>query len=176
MEVDESDPVCQFWYTMIRKYLLPALCLISGNAVFGVEVWSIVRLYSTTSRYRLYGEWRACYTTHGELQVKEAQCNTESRAILRRLSHQTIESLSGAVAKLAHSNPIIFFTIAISQISSYENLAEVVILAMKYLTSMDFEALVFVLLDALSNEDKERVKSDGVNISDWLQSKFPEAP
>lgn len=170
MEVDESDPVCQFWYTMIRKYLLPALCLISGNAVFGVEVWSIVRLYSTTSRYRLYGEWRACYTTHGELQVKEAQCNTESRAILRRLSHQTIESLSGAVAKLAHSNPIIFFTIAISQISSYENLAEVVILAMKYLTSMDFEALVFVLLDALSNEDKERVKSDGVNISDWLQN------
>jgi THO complex subunit 2 len=169
-ELDETHPVCQVWYMMIRKYLLPGLSLVSGNAVFAVDVWSVVRLYPTTSRWRLYGEWRSSYQSHGELRVREAQCNTESRAILRRLSHQSIDALSGPVAKLAHSNPTIFFTIAINQICSYENLAEVVILALRCLTTMGLEVLVFVLLDALSNEDKERVKSDGVNISDWLQS------
>ncbi|KAG9317173.1 transcription factor/nuclear export subunit protein 2-domain-containing protein [Chiua virens] len=53
---------------------------------------------------------------------------------------------------------------------AYDNLAGVVIQALRYVTTMGFDVLVYIILDALSNPYKNRVKDDGVNISDWLQS------
>jgi THO complex subunit 2 len=170
-EPDPSHPVRQFWFKVLRMYLLPALPLIRGNAVCTVEVWNIIRQFETTWRWRLYGEWKTnIYKSHPELRVREVQADRESKGILRRLSHNTIDSLSGPVAKLAHSNPCIFFSNAVNQIMAYDNLASVVIQALRYVTNMGFEVLVFIILDALANPRKQRVKDDGVNTSDWLQS------
>ena len=69
-------------------------------------------------------------------------------------------------------NPSIFFTNAVNQIQAYENLADVVIQALRYATNMGFDILVFIILDALANPQKDRVKEDGVYASDWLQSAF----
>jgi THO complex subunit 2 len=147
------------------------LPLIRGNAVCTVEVWNIIRQYKTTARWRLYGEWKmTAYGSHSELVIRQIQADRESKGILRRLSHNTIDSLSGTVAKLAHSNPCIFFSNAVNQIMAYDNLANVVIQALRYVTNMGFDVLVFIILDALANPDKERLKDDGVNTTDWLQS------
>ncbi|KAJ2920447.1 hypothetical protein H1R20_g16647, partial [Candolleomyces eurysporus] len=149
-EPDPENPIRLFWFKVMRLYLLPALPLIRGNA--------------------LYGEWKSMYKSHPELKVREVQADRESKDILRRLSLNTIDSLSGAVGKLAHSNPCIFFSNAVNQVMAYDNLAAVVVQALKYVTTMGFDVLVFVILDALANPRKARVKDDGVNISDWLQS------
>ncbi|KAI6105439.1 transcription factor/nuclear export subunit protein 2-domain-containing protein [Pisolithus sp. B1] len=171
VEPDSNHPVRLFWYKMLRKYFLPALPLIRGNAVCTVEIWNVIRQYETTARWRLYGEWRQkTYNSHPELRIRQVQADRESKGILRRLSHNTIDTLSGTVAKLVHSNPVIFFTNVVNQIMAYDNLASVVIQALRYVTNMGFDVLVFVILDALSNPHKNRVKDDGVNISDWLQS------
>jgi hypothetical protein len=53
---------------------------------------------------------------------------------------------------------------------AYDNLAGVVIQALRYVTNMGFDVLVYIILDAFANPHKERVKEDGVNTSDWLQS------
>lgn len=53
---------------------------------------------------------------------------------------------------------------------AYDNLANVVIQALRYVTNMGFDVLVFIILDALANPNKERLKDDGVNTTDWLQS------
>lgn len=172
-EPDSEDPIRLFWFKILRLYLLPALPLIRGNAVCTVEVWNIIRQYETTARWRLYGEWKTMiYKSHPELRIREVQADRESKGILRRLAHNTIDSLSGTVAKLAHSNPCILFTNAVNQIMAYDNLANVVIQALRYVTNMGFDVLVFIILEALANPDKERVKDDGVNTSDWLQSAF----
>ncbi|CDO68724.1 hypothetical protein BN946_scf184652.g51 [Trametes cinnabarina] len=168
---DPENPVRRFWFKVIRVYLLPALPLIRGNAVCTVEVWNIVRQFETTLRWQLYGEWKAnTYKSHPELKVRQVQTDRESKGIMRRLSHNTIDALSGTVAKLAHSNPCIFFTNAVNQIMAYDNLAGVVIQALNYVTIMGFDVLVYIILDALANPHKDRVKDDGVNTSDWLQS------
>ncbi|KAH9899792.1 transcription factor/nuclear export subunit protein 2-domain-containing protein [Cubamyces lactineus] len=168
---DPEHPVRKFWFKVIRLYLLPALPLIRGNAVCTVEVWNIVRQFETTLRWQLYGEWKAStYKSHPELRVRQVQTDRESKGIMRRLSHNTIDTLSGTVAKLAHSNPCIFFTNAVNQIMAYDNLAGVVIQALNYVTIMGFDVLVYIILDALANPHKDRVKDDGVNTSDWLQS------
>ncbi|KAF7355034.1 THO complex subunit 2 [Mycena sanguinolenta] len=168
---DAQHPLRVFWFGILRKYLLPALTLVRGNAVCTVEIWNIIRQYETTARWRLYGEWKsATYQSHPELRVRQAHVEKESKGILRRLSHNTFDSLSGTVAKLAHSNPCIFFTNAVNQIMAYDNLANVVIQALRYVTTMGFDILVFIVLDALANPNKDRVKDDGVNTSDWLSS------
>ena len=168
---DPENPTRQFWLKVLRLHMLPALCLIRGNAVCTVEVWNMIRQYDTTVRWRLYGEWKTkTYKSHPELRVRAVQVDREAKGILRRLSHNTIDSLAGPVAKLAHSNPCVFFGNAVNQIMAYDNLAGVVIQVLKYSTNMSFDVLVFVILDALANPDKERVKDDGVNTTDWLQS------
>lgn len=111
------------------------------------------------------------YKSHPELRTRFVQADKESKGILRRLSHNSIDALSGPVAKLAHSNPCIFFQNAVNQIMAYDNLASVVIQALRYVTNMGFDVLVFIILDALANPNKDRVKDDGVNTADWLQSK-----
>ena len=171
-EPDPTNPIRMFWFMILRRYLLPALPLIRGNAVCTVEVWNIIRQYETTARWKLYGEWKEhTYQSHSELRIRAVQADRESKGILRRLSLNTIDSLSGPVAKLAHSNPCILFQNAVNQIMAYENLATVVIQALRYVTNMGFDVLVFIILGAFANPAKERVKDDGVNTSDWLQSR-----
>ena len=54
---------------------------------------------------------------------------------------------------------------------AYENLATVIIQALRYVTNMGFDVLIFIILGAFANPVKEQVKDDGVNTSDWLQSR-----
>ena len=170
---DSDHPISKFWHKVLRIYFLPALPLIRGNAVCTVEIWNVIRQFETTVRWKLYGEWKMrTYKTHPELRVRAVQVDRESKGVLRRLSHNTIDALSGTVAKMAHSNPCIFFANAVNQIMAYDNLASVVVQALRYATNMGFDVLVYVILDALANPHKERVKDDGVNTSDWLQSTF----
>ena len=170
---DSEHPISKFWHKVLRVYFLPALPLIRGNAVCTVEIWNVIRQFETTVRWKLYGEWKTrTYTTHPELRVRAVQVDRESKGVMRRLSHNTIDTLSGTVAKIAHSNPCIFFTNAVNQIMAYDNLASVVVQALRYATNMGFDVLVYIILDAFANPHKERVKDDGVNTSDWLQSTF----
>ncbi|THH08122.1 hypothetical protein EW145_g2921 [Phellinidium pouzarii] len=163
----------EFWLRIARRYLLPALSMMPGNAICTVEVWNILKQYDNTVRWRLYGEWRdMSYRSHPELNVQRVLREREAKGVLRRLSSQTVETLSGTVAKMAHSNPCIFFTNAVTQIQAYDNLADVVIQALRYATNMGFDILVFIILDALANPLKDRVKDDGANASDWLQSTY----
>lgn len=134
-------------------------------------MWNVIRAYDTTFRWKLYGEWKAStYGSHPELRIRRVQAERESKGILRRLSHNTIDTLSATVAKLAHSNPCVFYSNAVHQIMAYDNMAHVVIQALSYSTVMDFDVLLFVVMDAFANPNKDRLKDDGVNTSDWLQS------
>ncbi|KAL1714796.1 transcription factor/nuclear export subunit protein 2-domain-containing protein [Schizophyllum commune] len=166
-----DDPAFQFWFNALRLFFLPALSMTRGNAVFTVDVWGLVNLYPPEQRWQMYGEWRQhTYANHKELQLRRIQVDRESKGILRRLSHQSIDSLSAPMARLCHTNPTIIFTNAVGQIMAYDNLAGVFIRALQFSTLMGLDILVWVVLDAFSHPTKPRVKDDGVNLSDWLQS------
>ena len=59
---------------------------------------------------------------------------------------------------------------AANQTMTYDNLAGVAIRVLRYSTNVSFDVLVFMTLDALADPDKGRVRDDGVNTTDWLQS------
>jgi THO complex subunit 2 len=54
-------------------------------------------------------------------------------------------------------------------VENYSNQIEPVADALKYLTPFAFDVLTFVVLSRLTS-GRDRVKEDGVNISDWLQN------
>jgi THO complex subunit 2 len=55
---------------------------------------------------------------------------------------------------------------------AYDNLAGVVVWALKYARVIGFDVFVYIMVDALANLHKERVKEDGVKTSDWLHGMF----
>lgn len=146
-----------------------------GNAVLAVDVWNIVKFYDITMRWRLYGEWKGIvYQSHPELRVRQVQVDREAKGLLRRLSVDNADQLACTVAKLTHSNPCIFFSNAVFQVMAYEKLGDVIITALNYVTIMGFDVLLYIIIDALANPNKERVKDDGVNSSEWLvRASFP---
>ena len=157
---------------VVRLYLLPALSMTEGNAVCTVEVWNIVKQFDEYTRWRFYGEWKNMYKNHSELRVRQKTADRDSKDIMRRLSVKTVSSLSGSIAKLAHANPLIIFSNAVNQIMAYDNLASIFVTSLSHCTVMSFDVLLFIVLDALASPNKQRLKDDGVNIADWLQSKL----
>jgi THO complex subunit 2 len=170
--VSLGDPVVQFWYQNVRRYILRALPLMRGSAVCFHHTGTIVGMFDTPARWRLWADWRESYDRHPELRVRRAEADHESKSILRRLGRNMTASLLCSITKLGNSDPCLFFTIAVNQIQSYENMGPIVIPQLVHQSPLALDVLVFVTLDALSNENKPRVKDDGVNTSDWINSEY----
>jgi THO complex subunit 2 len=167
----EKGPVYTFWLAMMRTCIFPAYSLVRGNAGLVVTLQSIMRHIDPTDRWPLYAEWKTTMMqSHPELRLRAIQVDRESKGILRRLSHETVDSLGGAIAKLVHHNPCIFLSHALNQVTAYSNLSAVLVKSFSRLTMMSFDVLNYLICDALANPDKERVKDDGVNLTDWLQN------
>lgn len=75
-----------------------------------------------------------------------------------------------ALGKLSHSDPLVLWAVVLRQIQSYENLVKPVVESARYITPLGADTIVFMLLDAFSNPDKDRTKTDGTSTSLWLRA------
>ncbi len=105
-----------------------------------------------------------------ELRAAQAATEKEAKGILKRISKDNIKQSGRNLAKASHSNPTIFFTVALNQVQAYDNLIQPLVESAKYLSQFEYDIFSFNLVDALSNPEKERTKQDGTNISLWLKS------
>ena len=62
------------------------------------------------------------------------------------------------------------FLQVLSQIQKYDNFIGPVVDSLKFLTSMSYDALAYCIMEALANPERERMKHDDTNISQWLKS------
>lgn len=58
----------------------------------------------------------------------------------------------------------------LGQIQSYDNLIGPVVDSLKYLSSVSYDVLLFCIIEALSNPQKEHSKHEGTSISAWFLS------
>jgi len=72
--------------------------------------------------------------------------------------------------KLVHSNPVIAFDKMLEMIEGYENLINPLVDGCKYLTSLEFDILSFVLIERLSTTLRNRIKDDGTSLAQWLSN------
>lgn len=150
--------------------LLPSLQLIPANPAVGLEIWELMSLLPYELRYRLYGEWEKDDEQFPMLLAARQTAKLDTRRILKRLAKENLKQLGRMVAKLAHANPMTVLRTIVHQIEAYRDMITPVVDAFKYLTQLEYDILEYVVIERLAQSGREKLKDDGLNLSDWLQS------
>ncbi|XP_051144438.1 THO complex subunit 2 isoform X2 [Andrographis paniculata] len=150
--------------------LLPSLQLIPANPAVGQEIWELMSLLPYEVRYRLYGEWEKDDERFPMLLAARQTARLDTRRILKRLAKENLKQLGRMVAKLAHANPMTVLRTIVHQIEAYRDMIAPVVDAFKYLTQLEYDILEYVVIERLAQSGREKLKDDGLNLSDWLQS------
>ncbi|KAI1210828.1 uncharacterized protein F4807DRAFT_40347 [Annulohypoxylon truncatum] len=173
---DQSPENTSRWQDLLRRTLVPSLCLSDSNVDAVDAVWDLLKNYPTQVRYNIYSE---CY--EGQISRLPAMSRAfknarlDTLATLKRLSLQNISSSAKKLAKVALSSPGIVCKVALDQIEAYTNLIEAFVECTKYFTEMGHDVLVWSLLSSLGGKQRSRTQATSVLLtSRWLQalSKF----
>ncbi|BFZ15044.1 hypothetical protein BsWGS_18083 [Bradybaena similaris] len=171
-DLDPDDKNAYYGFlNVLEEVLLPSLSLLPSNCSMAEELWNLLKLYPYEIRYRLYGTWKnETYFNYPILIRARADCLERAKYIMKRLSKETVKPSGRQLGKLSHNNPGIVFEYILNQIQRYDNLIGPVVDAFKYLTSISYDMLTFCIIEAIANPEKDRMKTDNMNISLWLQS------
>ncbi|KAF7808544.1 THO complex subunit 2 [Senna tora] len=150
--------------------LLPSLQLIPANPAVGQEIWELMSLLPYEARYRLYGEWEKDDERNPMLLAARQTAKLDTRRILKRLAKENLKQLGRMVAKLAHASPMTVLRTIVYQIEAYRDMITPVVDAFKYLTQLEYDILEYVVIERLALGGRDKLKDDGLNLSDWLQS------
>jgi THO complex subunit 2 len=150
--------------------LLPSLQLVPANPAVGHEIWEVMSLLPYEARYRLYGEWEKDDEQNPLLLAARQVAKLDTRRILKRLAKENLKQLGRMVAKLAHANPMTVLRTIVNQIEAYRDMIAPVVDAFKYLTQLEYDILEYVVIERLAQSGRDKLKDDGINLSDWLQS------
>ncbi|KAI1323198.1 hypothetical protein F5Y16DRAFT_352117 [Xylariaceae sp. FL0255] len=173
---DKSSQNMARWHDLLRRILVPSLCLTSGDIDAVKAVWELLEHYPTQTRYAIYAE---CY--EGSISRLEAMkqasrvARLDTLATLKRLSLENIPMSAKKLAKIALSSPGVVCKVALDQIEAYTNLIEAFVECTKYFTEMGYDVLVWSLLSSLGGKQRSRTSETSVLLtSRWLQalSKF----
>jgi Transcription factor/nuclear export subunit protein 2/Transcription- and export-related complex subunit/THO complex subunit 2 N-terminus len=178
----------------LEVFLVPSLSAFHSNPALSMELWSVLQKLPYQTRYALYEAWRGngleqrpslaasssssslkpLWLIEGELRIGK-----DARYALKRLSKDTIRDMSRSVAKCCHSHPLVVFSTILNQIESYDNLVQVMVDACHFVTPLSLDVLGYCILqrlsvssdgDGSSSDSRSRLKANGVNVSQWLQS------
>eukprot|EP00536_Pseudo-nitzschia_multiseries_P015301 jgi/Psemu1/291937/fgenesh1_pg.854_\ len=152
------------------------------------RLWSVLKILPYDIRYKLYEGWQGPgLEKAGLMQARDGTTkplpNVEAEMVagkaarysLKRLSKDNIRDMSRQLAKVTHSNPLVVFATILSQIESYDNMVEVMVEAQRFVNPLGLDVLGHCVLGRLSGTsggmiNRNRLKEDGVNVSQWLQS------
>uniref|UniRef100_A0A453GAR0 THO complex subunit 2 N-terminal domain-containing protein n=2 Tax=Triticinae TaxID=1648030 RepID=A0A453GAR0_AEGTS len=149
--------------------LLPSLQLIPANPAVDMEIWGVLSLLPYEVRYRLYGEWEKDAEQNPVVLAARQTAKLDTRRLLKRLAKENLKQLGRMVAKLAHANPMTVLRTIVQQVEAYRDMINPVVDAFKYLTQLEYDILQYIVIERLAQGGRERVKDDGLNLSDWLQ-------
>ncbi|KAM5566947.1 THO complex subunit 2 [Rosa sericea] len=153
-----------------RTCLLPSLQLVPANPAVGMEIWEVMSLLPYEVRYRLYGEWEKEDERIPMVLAARQTAKLDTRRILKRLAKENLKQQGRMVAKLAHANPMTVLRTIVHQIEAYKDMIAPVVDAFKYLTQLEYDVLEYVVIERLAQGGRDKLKDDGLNLSDWLQS------
>jgi THO complex subunit 2 len=156
---------------IIKIALMPALALVPTNPGLGSELWSVVSLLPYSHRFQIYGHLKTVgYVEIPELILRKAETKDESKKVMQRISNETVKQQGRALGKLSHSNPIVVFERVVDNVRMMPNIITALVDSLRYITSLSFDVLTFMLIEALSDPTRTRLKDDGANMADWLTS------
>ncbi|KAF2158212.1 hypothetical protein K461DRAFT_310149 [Myriangium duriaei CBS 260.36] len=171
LQEDRSSENESRWIDLLKRLLVPALSMTSKNPGTANEIYDLLRLFPTSTRYSIYAEWHFGPTARLP-DVKRAfeRTRLEARDVLKRISKTNVRPMGKALAKVAYGSPGIVLQTAINQMESYENLIEVFVECSRYFTFLGYDVLTWCLLNALGGGSRSRIQDDGMLTSSWLRA------
>ncbi|GJM92078.1 hypothetical protein PR202_ga08506 [Eleusine coracana subsp. coracana] len=89
--------------------------------------------------------------------------------VLSLLPYETRFRLYGEWEKETEQNPIVLAARQTAKVEAYKDMIMPVVDAFKYLTQLEYDILQYIAIERLAQGGREKVKDDGLNLSDWLQ-------
>ncbi|SPO29031.1 related to RLR1 - Subunit of the THO complex [Ustilago trichophora] len=116
--------------TKVRSGMNLAIPSLAGPLAFAFQLWYCGRDLDVgpyhAVRETLFSvrSWKNDLYQLPELRAAQAETEKEAKGILKRISKDNIKQSGRNLAKASHSNPTIFFTVALNQVQAYDNLIQ----------------------------------------------------
>lgn len=166
---DESQANKDRWLDLLKRVLLPSLSLTKSNPGVVDEVFELISVYSTETRYRMYLEWSKGDTSRTEnMRSAFGLAGAETRDVLKKISKTNVKPMARALARIAYANPHIVITAALPQIESYDSIADVFVEGSRYFTHLGYDVLTWALVVSMEKDNRVGVQENGIFTSKWL--------
>uniref|UniRef100_A0A6G1S584 THO complex subunit 2 n=1 Tax=Aceria tosichella TaxID=561515 RepID=A0A6G1S584_9ACAR len=152
---------------IIAYSILPSISLSGGNSSLARESWNLIKNLKPQTRYKLYYEWRDEGSNPIMLKNK-GQILLRAKHHMKRLSKETLRQCGRHLGKLCYSNPVITLNYVLTHIQSYDNLIALVVDALRYLPPIALDVLIYCVIEALSDPNKNKKSPDGMALAQWL--------
>ncbi len=168
---DKSPSNIKRWIDLCKRLLVPSLSFTGKNPGPVNAIWNLIKTFSIEARYSIYAEWyRGRSSRTPEMRVVFELARIHTRDIMKRISKQNAREMAKSLAKITYGSPGIVFTVALSQIESYNNLIAVVVECARYFTNLAFDVLTYSILSSLGASGRNLVQGDGMLTSPWLRA------
>ncbi|KAJ9643031.1 THO2 plays a role in transcriptional elongation [Coniosporium tulheliwenetii] len=168
---DSSTANQERWIELSKKLLVPALSLTKSNPNVVNEIFDLLKLFSTRTRYAIYAEvYTGSISRLEDVRAAFNRTRAETRDVLKRISKTNTKPMARALAKVAYASPGVVFEVALTQIEVYNNLIEVFVECARYFTYYGYDVLTWSLMTFLGGRGKERQQADGMLTSPWLKA------
>jgi THO complex subunit 2 len=161
-------------YDTLKYALVPTLSLIPPDAAISEDLWSVLSLLPFSTRYELYRDWRSGGLELSGIGSKpliqiqyEIKAGKAARYSLKRLSKDNVRDMGRQVSKETHSNPLVVFSTILSQIESYDNLIQMMVEAVRFVTPLSLDVLGYCILTRLSGVggvNRNRLKGTKISL------------
>ena len=153
--------------------IFPSISMLSSpNPGLLHELWAVLEHIPFAARYDMYERWRSGeYPRVPTLKLAAKRAKNSAKQVLKRVAKErdAMRIAGRNFAKVAHLHPTVAFSALLDNIQAYDNMIQVVVDAIKYLTPFGFDVLTYLLLTYLAN-DRSKLKPDGTSHSHWLAS------
>ncbi|KAF2484568.1 transcription factor/nuclear export subunit protein 2-domain-containing protein [Neohortaea acidophila] len=168
---DFSEQNQALWLDLMRRLLVPALSLSKHNAGLTQEVYELLKLFPTTTRYNIYAEWYRGKTSRlPDMRAAFDHNKAEVKDVLRRVTNESGKKQARALAKVSFASPGNVMMMMISQLESYSNMIPSLVECTRYFSHLAYDILTWCLINSLSGQGRDRMQADGMLTSPWLQA------
>jgi THO complex subunit 2 len=181
LEESSADETSTAVYDLLRNVLIPSLSLIpEPNPALSADLWSLLSLVPYAKRYQIYSDWKGAGLERAAmmgvaaqkplLQIQaEMEAGKAARYTLKRLSKDNVRDMGRQVSKVTHSNPLVVFTTILNQIESYDNLIQLMVEIVRFVTPLSLDVLSYCIQSRLSGQgaggvNRNRLKGMRINL------------
>lgn len=161
----------------LEQFLVPSISHFPHNPAIAFELWSVLSIIPYQIRYAFYSSsrkhglekaaLRSIIRPSKPLSQIESEIETaiSTKFIFKRMSKENVKDMGRQLARVAHHNPLVVFTLMLNQIESYDNLIELMVDAFKFMGTLSLDVLGYCLLVSLGGEGEVRDKLKGKTTS-----------